>query len=53
MQNIDENWRLGLLNLQTQSDENLALASENFGVITLQRKVLDRSNISLIFVKWI
>ena len=48
--NIDENWRLGLLNLQTQSDENLALASENFGVFTLQRKVLDRSNISLIFV---
>ena len=48
--NFDENWRLGLMNIQTQKDKNLGLPSENFGVFTLQRKVLDRSNISLIFV---
>ena len=48
--NLDENWRLGVMDIQTQKDKNLDLSSENFGVFTLQRKVLDRSNISLIFV---
>ena len=48
--NLDENWRLGVMDIQTQKDKNLGLSSENFGVFTLQRKVLDRSNISLIFV---
>ena len=48
--NLDENWRLGVMDIQTQKEENLGLAAENFGVFTLQRKVLDRSNISLIFV---
>ncbi|MDA7694249.1 carbohydrate binding family 9 domain-containing protein [Flavobacteriaceae bacterium] len=48
--NLDENWRLGVMNIQTQKEETLDLAAENFGVFTLQRKVLDRSNISLIFI---
>tara|TARA_B110000285_G_scaffold230917_1_gene298432 strand:+ start:8364 stop:10475 length:2112 start_codon:yes stop_codon:yes gene_type:complete len=48
--NIDENWRVGLMDIQTRSDENLNLAAENFGVVSLQRKVFDRSNVSMIFV---
>lgn len=48
--NLDENWRIGVMDIQTQKDENLGIAAENFGVFTLQRKVLDRSNISMIFV---
>ena len=38
--NLDENWRLGVMDIQTQKDKNLGLSSENFGVFTLQRKVL-------------
>ncbi|MDA9015551.1 carbohydrate binding family 9 domain-containing protein [Flavobacteriaceae bacterium] len=48
--NIDENWRIGVMDIQTQKNESLDLASENFGVFTIQRKVLDRSNISMMFV---
>ncbi|MDC1056922.1 DUF5916 domain-containing protein, partial [Flavobacteriaceae bacterium] len=48
--NLDENWRIGLMDIQTRQDNELNLAGENFGVVTLQRKVFDRSNISAIFV---
>ncbi len=48
--NLDENWRLGVMDVQTQKDKNLDLSVENFGVLTLQRKVFDRSNISFIFI---
>ena len=48
--NLDENWRVGLMDIQTRQQDELNLAGENFGVVTLQRKVFDRSNISAIFV---
>ena len=48
--NIDKNWRIGLMDTQTRSDESLNVAAENFGVVSLQRKVFDRSNVSLIFI---
>ena len=48
--NLNENWRLGVMNVQTQKDELAGLDAENFGVFTLQKKVLDRSNISVLFV---
>lgn len=48
--NIDENWRIGLMDIQTRQEDELNLAGENFGVVTLQRKVFDRSSISAIFV---
>jgi len=48
--NIDENWRLGVMDIQTQKDRSQDLSAENFGVFTLQRKVLDRSNINFIFI---
>ena len=48
--NIDEKWRVGLLDIQTQAEEEKGLPAENFGVFSLQRKVLDRSSIGMIFV---
>jgi hypothetical protein len=48
--NIDEKWRVGLLDIQTQEDAKNGFAAENFGVFSLQRKVLDRSSIGMIFV---
>ena len=48
--NLDENWRIGLMDIQTRLDEEFNVAAENFGVVTLQRKVFDRSDISAIFV---
>ena len=48
--NIDEKWRVGLLDIQTQEDTEKGLSAENFGVFSLQRKVLDRSTIGMIFV---
>lgn len=48
--NINEKWRVGLLDIQTKEDTENGFASENFGVFSLQRKVLDRSYIGMIFV---
>jgi hypothetical protein len=48
--NIDEKWRVGLLDIQTQAEKEKGLPAENFGVFSLQRKVLDRSSIGMIFV---
>ena len=48
--NLNENWRVGLLNMQTSSIDATGLPSQNFGVLSLQRKVFKRSNIGLMFV---
>ena len=48
--NLDEKWRLGLMTIQTQKDENLSLSANNFSVLSLQKKVFDRSNLNLIYV---
>lgn len=42
---LNENWRLGLLNIQTGEDENNEIASNNNMMISVQRKVFSRSNI--------
>ncbi len=47
---LNENWRLGLLNMQTADDEENDLPSFNYIVAALQRKVFARSNIGAIFV---
>ena len=47
---LDENWRLGLLNMQTADDKKNDLPSFNYTVAALQRKVFARSNIGAIFV---
>ena len=48
--NLDNNWRLGLMNIQTQSQPDEGLPNQNFGVVTLQRKVLARSNVNFMMV---
>ncbi len=47
---LDENWRLGLLNLQTEKDEENEIPSNNNTVLALQKKVFSRSNIGFIFI---
>lgn len=48
--NLNDKWRVGILNMQTASVGESGLPSQNFGVISLQRKVFKRSNIGLMFV---
>ncbi len=48
--NINEKWRLGVMDMKTASVEDIGLPSQNFGVISLQRKVFSRSSIGLMFV---
>lgn len=47
---VNENWRVGLMNMQTATDENAGISGKNFSVIALQKKVFSRSNVGMIFV---
>jgi hypothetical protein len=48
---IDENWRVGMMNMQTGKNEaDAALPSQNFTVLAAQRKVFARSNIGALLV---
>ncbi len=47
---IDNNWRVGLMNMQTAKDEELRTPATNYTVAAVQRKVLGRSNIGAIFI---
>ena len=47
---LNENWRLGVLNMQTSRDESNGLPSFNYLVTALQKKMWSRSNIGVIFV---
>ena len=48
--NINENWRVGIMDMQTASMKESGLPSQNFGVLSLQRKLFSRSNIGLLYV---
>lgn len=48
--NLNENWRLGIMDMQTATVDETGLPSYNFGVLSLQRKVFSRSSIGLMFV---
>ena len=48
--NLNEKWRLGIMDMQTASVDDTGLPSQNFGVLSLQRKVFSRSSIGLMFV---
>lgn len=48
--NINEKWRLGVMDMQTSSMDDIGLPKQNFGVISLQRKVFSRSSIGLMFI---
>ena len=47
---LNENLRIGFLDIQTSEDKQNEIPTNNNAVIALQQKVLDRSNIGLIFV---
>lgn len=48
--NVNKDWRIGVMNLQTLSRNDLQIPAQNYTVAALQRRVFDRSNISLITV---
>jgi hypothetical protein len=48
--NLNKNWRLGVMDMQTARVKDRGLPDQNFSVLALQRKVFSRSNISLLFV---
>ena len=47
---LDENWRIGLMNIQTAEDKENEIASNNNSMIAFQRKVGERSNIGAFLV---
>jgi len=47
---LNEDWRLGVLNIQTESDEENEIASNNNTVVALQKKMFSRSNLSFLFI---
>lgn len=48
--NLNDNWRLGVMDMQTASIEETGLPSQNFAVMSLQRKIFARSSIGMMFV---
>jgi hypothetical protein len=47
---LDQNWRIGVMDMQTNSNRETGIPAQNFTVIALQRKVFARSNIGFLFV---
>ncbi|HEY0433074.1 MAG TPA: DUF5916 domain-containing protein, partial [Chitinophagaceae bacterium] len=48
--NIDRNWRIGAMDMQTKSKDSVSLPAQNFSVVAVQRKIFARSNIRFLFV---
>lgn len=48
--NIDKNWRIGIMDMQTNKVNSTGLPAQNFSVMALQRKVFARSNIRFLFI---
>ena len=47
---VNKNWRIGVMDMQTEKVESTLLPSQNFIVAAIQRRVFARSNIGAIFV---
>ncbi len=47
---LDDNWRLGIMNVQTAKDESKGISDANTTVAVVQRKLFSRSNIAMILV---
>jgi len=47
---LNKDWRVGLMDVQTGQSATSNLPGQNFGVITLQRRVFSRSNIGFLFI---
>ncbi len=47
---IDKNWRIGVLNMQTNGRKDLKIDASNFFATAVQRKVFTRSTVNFLFV---
>jgi hypothetical protein len=48
--NLNKKWRMTLMDMETEKQNDIALPAQNFAVAALQRRVFSRSNINIIFV---
>ncbi|MEO0898571.1 MAG: DUF5916 domain-containing protein [Bacteroidota bacterium] len=48
--NLNNKWRIGAMSVQAASDREISLPSINFGVVSVQRRIGKRSNVSAILV---
>ena len=48
--NINKNWRVGVMSMQTKQVAELKLESQNYSIVAISRNVFKRSNLSFIFV---
>ena len=47
---LNEDWRVGAMNMQTANDEERGIVGKNFSVAALQKKVFSRSNVGVILI---
>ncbi len=47
---IDENWRLGVLSVQTGENEKRGIFGQNYSMLTIQRKLFKRSDFGVFMV---
>ena len=47
---IDRDWRVGLMDIQTGEANDASQPAQNYGVLTLQRRMFGRSNIAFMFI---
>lgn len=47
---LNRNWRIGLMNMQTEGGVPLGEAAQNYSVLAVQRQIFSRSNLAAIFV---
>jgi len=48
--NLNENWRIGVMDMQTAGNKGIGLPAQNFAAFSLQRKVFSQSSIGVLFV---
>ncbi len=48
--NINKNWRIGLMDMQTGRVRETGLPAQNFAVLALQRRIFSRSNLRFLLV---
>jgi len=48
--NLNKDWRIGMMDMQTDAVDSIGLPVQNYAVFALQRKIFARSNIRLMFV---
>lgn len=47
---LDKNWRIGIMDMKTSRVDANALPAQNFAVFSLQRKILKRSNVGVMYI---